>query len=76
MTPKEKAIELCNKFIRFVIDWNYAEDRPLPLGEENEYCKQCALIAVDGIINALIEADADTFTLADYEAIKEEIQKL
>jgi hypothetical protein len=43
MTPKEKAIELVNKFKPYMDGWrkaNYAH-----------FAKQCALIAVDEILN-------------------------
>ena len=54
MTPKEKAKELIDKFELYVI--RYTQDDVVGyLSEEtpiHEYQKQCALIAVDEIINA------------------------
>jgi hypothetical protein len=43
MTPKEKAIELYQEFLRYV---------PAEEELEHKYAKQCALIAVDEIINS------------------------
>jgi hypothetical protein len=43
MTPKEKAQELFNKFFRNIIGYG---------PRERETAKQCALIAVDEIINS------------------------
>jgi hypothetical protein len=61
MTPKEKAIELCEKMLngfQFTID---------------EYtAKQCALIAVDELINYSEEWDDDDF----WQEVKQEIEKL
>jgi hypothetical protein len=42
MTPKEKAKLLYNRFLRYV---------PAEQEFEHEYAKQCALIAVDEILN-------------------------
>ena len=39
MTPKEKALELVDKYIRYT-----------PVEYEYEYAKQCALIAVEELI--------------------------
>ncbi|MBP6357754.1 MAG: hypothetical protein KA311_00245 [Sediminibacterium sp.] len=41
MTPKEKAGELVNKFLQYT-----------PVEFEYEYAKQCALIAVDEILES------------------------
>jgi hypothetical protein len=45
MTPKEKAEELFNKYATYVVMW--AGD----INTTHQNCKQCALIAVDEIIN-------------------------
>ena len=44
MTPKEKADELFNKYATYVVMW--ASD----INTTHQNCKQCALIAVDEII--------------------------
>lgn len=82
MTPKEKAIELVDKFVDFVNCWDNN-------GEANytqayEYAKQCALIAVDETIRTLNEdiRDIDVrgnilLDLIDYwREVKTEIEKL
>ena len=48
MTPKEKAIEIINKFIPHVLDIEYNED--MTINKDNYYAKQCALILVDEVI--------------------------
>ena len=61
MTPKAKAFSLYFKFIRDVI----ADDKK---------AKQCALIAVDEIINA--GKDVDEFSDSYWQQVKQEIEKL
>jgi hypothetical protein len=59
-TPREKAVELIYKF-----------------GMENQYyerTKQCALIAVDEILNVLNVID--NFEMIYWEEVKQEIEKL
>lgn len=47
MTPKEKAIELVDKFMEHTVEW----DNVTEYAFDSEYhAKQCALIAVDEII--------------------------
>ena len=87
MIAKEKAIELYNKM---AIEWmegtrsypSLSVDFLIP---KNAYVKQCALIAVDEVINTLKimcqEAGYDPFEsplydLEQWEQVKEEIQKL
>jgi hypothetical protein len=63
MTPKEKALEIFNKMCNSV-------DELLPLD-----VKQCALIAVDEIINSI--NPFGMFLGKDYwQEVKQEIQKL
>jgi hypothetical protein len=65
MTPKEKAEEL----YRTYIDYTH--------GHFN--CKQCALIAVDEIINTHLLSQKDIFGIhpVDYwKEVKQEIEKL
>jgi hypothetical protein len=52
MTPKEKAIELVDKFMEHTVEW----DNVTEYAFDSEYhAKQCALIAVDEIIRELTE---------------------
>ena len=72
MTPKEKCDELINKFVDASVveeEENYFHPRPYSLA------KQCALIVVNEIINALRnlnEIDETVFWLD----VKQEIEKL
>ena len=61
MTPKEKAFSLYFKFIRDVI-------------ADDQKAKQCALIALDEIINA--GKDVDEFSDSYWQQVKQEIEKL
>jgi hypothetical protein len=65
MTPKEKAIELVDKYY-----WTFGDGY---LGQQHI---QCALIAVEEILNA-IEGIFETFEERKYwQEVKQEIQKL
>ncbi len=74
MTPKEKAKELVDKFIdkTFYIRDNYNSS------EVFDATKECALIAVDEIIEAIKIADVITFmyVIDYYKEVKQEIEKL
>lgn len=65
MTPKEKAIELYEKMRR--------EEYPLP-------AKWCVLIAVDEIIDVLVDLSFSEFTFINdvvyWQEVKQEIEKL
>jgi hypothetical protein len=66
MTPKEKAIELVNKMLDFT-DWH------------EEDAKECALIAVNEIIDANpLKFDEDENPLTEFwwKLVKDEIEKL
>jgi len=82
MTAKEKALQLCDAFYQFLplehnvittegdLSWEYN-------GWDN--AKQCALIAVDEILQVVDETmqgwlDADI--IAHWKQVKEEIEKL
>jgi len=73
MTPKEKAIEIFDKFRVKVHD----RDGTSAMNEFE--AKQCALMAVDEIIKAVNDPD-DTFLSKDgvdyWNEVKEEIEKL
>jgi hypothetical protein len=73
MTPKEKAKDLFNKFIEFAQDWDELDGYIV-----NKYnAKQCALIAVDEIIEALsFHSWQNRNEIEYYEEVKQEIEKL
>ena len=72
MTPKEKAIELVDKFEPYVI--RYTQDDVIGYLEQEtpilEYQKQCALIAIDEIIWLLNNNQID---IDYYQEVKQEI---
>jgi hypothetical protein len=79
MTPKEKALQLCQKFGYLGIKWEQAEYTTLSLGN----AKECALIAVDEIIKNggtkyIIEYKPNSFTngVGYWQEVKQEIEKL
>lgn len=81
MTPKEKAKELVNKYKPFV--YGFIGSSMLTNTEDQSVikmnAKQCALIAVDEIINYLTTSlDVQTSLIAvDYwREVKQEIEKL
>jgi hypothetical protein len=68
MTPKEKALELMDKY------WELDVDDKAPVFTEK--CKQCALIAVDEILNNNNNF-FNTYTQNDYWLqVKQEIENL
>jgi hypothetical protein len=67
MTPKEKAIELYNKFL------NPSGDTYLYGMLEHESAKECALIAVDEILSLLWSVKTD---VEYFNKVKKEIKKL
>lgn len=71
MTPKEKAFDLMDKFIRFHRNGIYNV-------VHQDIAKQYALIAVDEIINYLLDSDwALVNNKAKYwQDVKQEIEKL
>ena len=71
MTPKEKAIELYNKFL------NPSGDTYLYGMLEHESAKECALIAVDEImLNEKINHSSLDKTYEYWEEVKKEIENL
>jgi hypothetical protein len=82
MTPKEKAKELCNKFLR-----TYKVSLFPPFTMASDEAKQCALIAVDEIIQTAPKLDkrnyknncswVESLCNIDYwQEVKSEIEKL
>lgn len=69
MTPKEKAQELINKFIEPAK--SYYSD--IEWKEKNYKARQCAIIAVDEILNAhLFDLDEKEY----WQQVKQEIENL
>lgn len=70
-TPKEKAKELVDKFAMYLrANLRYDE-------EANEEAKQCALIAVDEILNSRKEHLVQSIKFYEYwQEVKQEIDKL
>ena len=72
MTPKEKAKELIQKYLK-MNDGLIEEFIPIP----KEGAKQCALVAVDEIIHYLeIVLGVDKEDFEYWQEVKEEIEKL
>ena len=75
MTPKEKAQELYNTYEQLGRDFTRGVSM-------NEFAKQCALIAVDEILNNFGSKVGDKthycnyMTIQYYEEVKHEIEKL
>ena len=78
MTPKEKALELCQRFGYLGIKWEQTEYTTLSL----ENAKQCALIAVDEIGTLKVESfdklpnPHHYFSRNYWIEVKQEIEKL
>jgi hypothetical protein len=75
MTPKEKAIELYNKFL------NPSGDTYLYGMLEHESAKECALIAIDEIIklennNGYYFDGTNVTSISYWQEVKQEIEKL
>jgi hypothetical protein len=68
MTPKEKAEKLIDKYNEYIFD--------TALGGSNRRVKQCALIAVDEILELLPEIAFGNRVIKFYEQVKQEIEKL
>jgi len=70
MTPKEKALELWEKYFRLNYDWDGVT--------KDEWAKEGALIAVDEILDVITCIyDYDFEKLNPYwEEVKQEIEKL
>jgi len=84
MNPKEKAIELVDKFKTYADD-NYADDTNPYYGQIlvnkrivlHNSAKQCALIAVDEILDAsLYYFDELSPYVIYWQEVKQEIEKL
>jgi hypothetical protein len=73
MTPKEKAVELVEKFYS-PIDYNLVG----LFSVKNTVSKQCALITVDEISNAIDwhEFEVPNKEIVYWQEVKQEIEKL
>jgi len=73
MTPQEKANELFGKYYSRIEHTLSEEHSP----HERFICKQCALIAVDEIINNLVYSPTDYgASITFWQQVKNEIEKL
>ena len=68
MTPKEKALDLVNRFHKYT--WN-GEDNL-----DNKNAKQCALKAVDEIDKAIDWHPFEVPNIEYWQEVKQEIEKL
>jgi len=79
MTPLEKAKELI-QFYSFGdnIVYNWTTGKKELIGAKNIYYKECALIAVDEIVNTIeYSSQADEMSKKSYwKIVKQEIEKL
>jgi len=77
MTPKEKAEELVHKFKKYSY-YPKTNNDMLFVNELNNNAKQCALIAVDEILDLIITIyDYDREELDPYwKQVKQELEKL
>ena len=77
MTPKEKAQELINKFIKPTIKWNAING--VDYYNDINTAKKCALIAVDEILKAVDNPD-ETYLMKHsvnyWTEVKQEIEAL
>ena len=81
MTPQQKALELVDKYRELVISAPYVDSEDGSCIAETwmltRSAKQCALIAVDEILNALSYKVSSNFEeIQYYVEVKQEIEKL
>jgi hypothetical protein len=68
MTPKDKAKELVNKYLR---TYPIYDNPTVVISYTNNEAKQCALIAVDELIKQVTHSD-----VGYWKEVKQEIEKL
>jgi hypothetical protein len=78
MTPKEKAMELVDKFYQSTPNESWINQ---PIGLKKEYkaweqAKQCGLIAVDEIIKQESTYDPSISDILFWKLVKEEINQI
>ena len=73
MTPQEKAKEIFNKYEKkLMYDYNNYHYK-----YNLEHCKQCALIAVDDMLNFMfLSENENSIWINYYNKVKKEIEKL
>jgi hypothetical protein len=71
MTPKEKAEELVNTFKNYVAEKDFFGDNI-----ELNNAKQCALIAVDEIIQLLERTSPNSYSHNFYKQTRNEIENI
>ena len=76
MKPKEKAKELVYKYQYLVNTWDCYNDESLEIIYRLPDMKQCALIAVDEIINSVDNEHVSDIYNKFWENVKQEIEKL
>lgn len=80
MTPKEKAKELVDKYLPFGASYDYdvIADKTI-MTYDLGASKQCALIAVDEILDMINKNDVDVWDigiLRYWQEVRQEIEKL
>lgn len=76
-TPKEKAIELVDKFINIEIEYYDSIEGYCFMTMAKLYAKECALIAVDEIIKySPNKPDYEFDPIEYFNKVKQEIEKL
>ena len=78
MTPKEKAEELVDKFYQTTPNEYFVNE---PIGIKGRYksweqAKQCALIAVDEILDMVKHTPIEFIETDYWQEVKQEIEKL
>jgi hypothetical protein len=68
MTPKEKAKELVDKFDEFTVHYEWRE--------KNDNAIECALIAVDEVLNLLWHTHKNEIEYRYWNEVKQEIEML
>jgi len=72
MTPKEKAREMMHYYLKELLSAKYSINGFVI----NDLAKQCALIAVDEVLN-FINTDVFSYTNEEYwQEVKHELEKL
>ena len=69
MTPKDKALELYNKYEQLGRDFTRGVSM-------KEFAKQCALIAVDEILDTVKHTPIEFIETDYWQEVKQEIEKL
>lgn len=70
MTAKEKAIELVQQFMEHTVEWDNVKEVAF---DSQYHAKQCALIAVDEILNTIWEYHLEA---EFWQEVKQQIEKL